>query len=140
MDRPLSARGRRQAPESGAWLAARVAIDRAVVSPAQRARSTWDLVAAEYPDAPPVTYDDDAYTFDGHMLLAIVRRLDEDDQTVALVGHNPAMEELVHLLTGRWLPMPTACLAVIDLPGRWRDAPGDGGATIFAHGRPPSQP
>ncbi|HSI26283.1 MAG TPA: histidine phosphatase family protein [Aeromicrobium sp.] len=140
VDRPLSARGRRQAPESGAWLATRVAIDRAVVSPAQRARSTWDLVAAEYESAPPATFDDDAYTFDGHALLAIIRHLNDDDQTVALVGHNPAMEELIHLLTGRWLPMPTACLAVIDLPGDWRDAAGEGGATVFAHGRPPTQP
>lgn len=115
-------------------------IDRAIVSPAQRARSTWDLVAAEYAAAPPATYADDVYTFDGHALLTIVRHLDDDDQTVALVGHNPAMEELIHLLTRRWLPMPTACLAVIDLPGRWRDAADGGGATIFAHGRPPTEP
>ena len=135
----MAARGRRQAPESGAWLAAHVPIDRAVVSPAQRARSTWDLVAAEYGVAPPATVDDDAYTFDGHALLGIVRRLEDDDHTVAIVGHNPAMEELVHLLTGEWLPMPTACVAVIDLPGRWQDAARTGSATVVAHGRPPTQ-
>lgn len=133
--RPLATRGKRQAPQSGAWLAAHVPIDRAVVSPAQRARSTWDLVAAAYAVAPETTHDEDLYTFDGHALLEVVRRLDDSDRTVALVGHNPAMEELVHLLTGQWLPMPTACVAVIDLPGSWRDA-ADGGR-LWAHGRPP---
>ncbi len=33
-----------------------------------------------------------------------------------LVGHNPAMEELVEALTGEYLPMPTAALAQIELP------------------------
>lgn len=134
--RPLAPRGRRQAPESGAWLAANIAIDGAVVSPAQRARSTWDLVAEQYDSVPPTTYEDNAYTFDGRALLDLVRQFDERDETVALVGHNPAMEELVHLLTGEWHPMPTACVAVIDLPGPWRDA-AQGGA-LRAHGRPPS--
>ena len=38
------------------------AIDHAVVSPAQRARSTWDLVSAELEPVPPATVDDNAYT------------------------------------------------------------------------------
>jgi phosphohistidine phosphatase len=133
--RPLAPRGKRQAPESGAWLAAHVAIDRAVVSPAHRARATWDLVAEQYESAPSTHYEDRAYTFDGHALLELVRRFDDEDETVALVGHNPAMEELVHLLTDEWHPMPTACVAVIDLPGSWRDAAS--GGTLRAHGRPP---
>src|SRR6478735_578713 len=42
--RPLAGRGRRQAPEAGRWLAANLdAIDLAVVSPATRARQTWEL-------------------------------------------------------------------------------------------------
>lgn len=141
LDRPLSSRGRRQAPESGAWLAANVPIDAAVVSPAERARSTWKLVAATYDEVPPTTHDERAYTFDGRALLDIVRELDESLGTVALVGHNPAMEELVHLLTRRWLAMPTTCVAVVELPGAWSDAPGASvtGGTVVAYGRPPTE-
>src|SRR6476620_12682109 len=50
--RPLAKRGRRQAPDAGRWLATNIdSIDLAVVSPASRARSTWDLVSVRL-DAP----------------------------------------------------------------------------------------
>jgi phosphohistidine phosphatase len=133
--RPLAPRGRRQAPESGRWIAANLTIDHAVVSPANRAHSTWDLVAAELDAAPSVTVDERAYTFDGRELLTIVRDLPDVWKTVALVGHNPAMEELVGSLTGTWVAMPTSCVAVIDLPGSWANA---ANGTLRAHGRPPT--
>lgn len=106
-----------------------------MVSPAQRARSTWDLVSAELDSVPTTTVDERAYTFDGHGLLAIVRDLQEEWGTVALIGHNPAMEEAVGRLTGAWAAMPTSCLAVIDLAAPWQDA-ADG--VLRAHGRPPT--
>ena len=48
IDRPLAKRGRRQAPDTGRWLARSIhGIDLAVVSPAVRTRKTWDLVCKE---------------------------------------------------------------------------------------------
>jgi phosphohistidine phosphatase len=136
LERPLNKRGRRQAPESGRWLAEHLQpIDLAVVSPAQRARSTWDLVAAELPDRPDTTVDDRAYTFDAGGLVSIIHGLDDDLGTVALIGHNPAMEELASHLTGSWVDMPTSSLAVISVAGPWSKA--GPGATLLAHGRPP---
>ena len=138
LDRPLNRRGKRQAPESGRWLAAHLEpIAAAVVSPAQRARSTWELVSAELADPPPTTIDDRAYTFDASGLLPIIRDLADDLTTVALVGHNPAMEELVAHLTGAWVAMPTSAVAVIGLPGPWAEA--GPGANLLAHGRPPGE-
>lgn len=135
-DRPLAARGRRQAPDAGRWLAAHLgAPDLAVVSTATRARQTWDLAAAELPAAPPVRFDPDAYTFSGAGLRALVRRLPEDSGTVVLVGHNPAVEELVESLTGCWVRMPTAALAVVALAA-W-DA---GTGRLRAAGRPADGP
>src|SRR4029079_1119605 len=62
VDRPLAPRGRRQAPEAGQWLDARAgAIDLALVSPARRTRSTWELVAPELDSPPPIRYDDRLY-------------------------------------------------------------------------------
>lgn len=126
-DRPLAPRGRRQAAEAGRWLAAHgPALDLAVVSPAERARATWSVVSSAFVEPPPVRVAEVAYTFDGADLHALVE--DVDASRFALVGHNPAVEELVTLLTGMVRPMPTSCLAVIDL---------DSGA-LLAHGRPPS--
>lgn len=140
LDRPLAERGRRQAPKTGRWIADTFSgedlIDQAIVSPARRAQSTWELVAAAFDTPPPTTTDDRAYTFGAGGLLAIVRDLPESWRTVALVGHNPAMEEIVGHLTDQWVAMPTSCVAVVDLPTTWAEA--GPGATLRAHGRPPA--
>ncbi len=81
--------------------------------------------------------DDRAYTFDARGLISIIHDLADDFGTVALVGHNPAMEELVGHLTGGWVAMPTSSLAVIGLAGPWSAA--GPGATLLAHGRPPGE-
>ncbi len=117
-DRPLAARGRRQAPATGRWLTEHAVLpDLAVVSVAARARQTWDLVAAELPTEPPVEVSEAAYTFAGTDLLRLLAGIDEQAHTIALVGHNPAMEELARTLTGQWVAMPTSALAVLELPG-----------------------
>lgn len=137
IDRPLAKRGRRQAPESGRWLAAHVdRIDLAVVSPAHRARSTWDLVSAKLDPPPPTRIDDRLYGASGSALLGVVRGLPEDVDTAVLVGHNPGLEDVISLLTLSWAPMPTSALAVIAQPGSWSTA-GHTPAVLRASGRPP---
>ena len=98
-DRPLAARGRRQAPEAGRWLAAHLPdLDLALVSPAARTRQTWDLVAAELPAPPPVRIVDDLYAASLSELLSVVDAIDVP--TSVLVRHNPGLEDLVARLTG----------------------------------------
>jgi phosphohistidine phosphatase len=138
VDRPLAKRGRRQAPDAGRWLASNIGrIDLAVVSPARRARSTWKLVAAELDATPRMRVDDGVYAASEGELLAVVRALPDDIRTVALVGHNPDLEDLVSLLTGESVPMPTSALAVIDLSGSWSSADRNRGV-LRAAGRPPA--
>ena len=135
--RPLARRGRRQAPDAGRWLAANIdSIDLVVVSPATRARSTWDLVSAQL-DLSPETRIDERVRRARPGLLGVVRELSDDLDTVVLVGHNPGIEELVSLLTGEWLPMPTSALAVIAVPGNW-SAAGHRPSVLQASGRPPA--
>ena len=94
-DRPLNGRGRSQAPETGEWLAGRFGdVDLAVVSVAARARETWELVSRHL-SADEVRDAEDAYTFDGDDLADLVAGLPESASSVVLVGHNPAMEELM---------------------------------------------
>jgi phosphohistidine phosphatase len=136
--RPLARRGRRQVPEAGRWLAASVGdIDLAVVSPAERARETWQIAAAELAVPPPVRVEERVYAGSADALLAVVRELPEGVGTAVLVGHNPGVEDLLEMLTGGWLPMPTSALAVLDLAGPWSEA-GEPAAELRAHGRPPT--
>lgn len=134
-ERPLSRRGRRQAPETGAWIAKHhPTIDLAVVSPALRARETWDLVAAELSGgAPALSIDERVYAAWGDELAEVIRSLPDDARTVALVGHNPGVETIVESYVGRYAPMPTSALAVVGLAS-W-DAPT---GELLAHGRPPA--
>jgi phosphohistidine phosphatase len=135
LDRPLAKRGRRQAPAAGRWLASSVGVvDLAVVSPANRARSTWDLVAAELEAPPPVRVEDRVYAASGNELLDVVRELPDDVNAVVLVGHSPELGDLVLLLTGQSVSMPTSALAVIDVSGTWSSL-GRDGAVLRAAGR-----
>jgi phosphohistidine phosphatase len=138
LDRPLAKRGRRQAPDAGRWMADNVdSIDLAVVSTANRARSTWDLAAAELDARPRTRLDERVYAASDDQLLEVVRALADDVETVAMVGHNPGIEDLVSLLTGESVPMPTSALAVIELKGSWSSA-GQSLAVLRASGRPPT--
>jgi phosphohistidine phosphatase len=135
-ERPLAKRGRRQVPEAGAWLAANLPdIDLAVVSPAERTRSTWALAAAELHRPPDVRLDDRVYAASVGELHHVVRELPAEADTVVLVGHNPGVEDLVQELTGKWVPMPTSALAVVQWDDSWTDP---SGARLTASGRPPT--
>lgn len=135
IDRPLNPRGRRQAPEAGRWLAENVdGIDLAVVSPAQRARTTWELAAAELSEQPQTRIDDRVY---GGSLLSVVRDLPDDARTVVLVGHNPGIEDLASLLANTSVSMPTSAIAVLESAAPWSSA-GDSWAALRAEGRPPA--
>lgn len=135
-DRPLASRGRRQAPHTGRWLAEHDLVpDLALVSPAARARQTWDLIAGQWSGPlPSVRIEEAAYTFDGADLLELVRGASESVGRLALTGHNPGLEELASELTGEWVRLPTSALAVIELE-RWADA-GAGRARLRYAGRP----
>jgi phosphohistidine phosphatase len=137
-DRPVAERGRRQAPKAGRWMARNVReIDLALVSPALRARETWELASAELPSAPPVRTDERVYAASADELLDVVRTLPEDAKTVVLIGHNPGIEELASLLTGAPVRMPTSAIAVLRLRGSW-SAVKPSTAELRAEGRPPA--
>lgn len=138
IERPLAERGLRQAPEAGRWLGTNIVdIDLAVVSPARRARSTWELAVAELEGPPETWVDERVYAASDEELLDVVQGLPEDRGTAVVVGHNPGLEELLALLTGDWARLPTAAIAVVDLPGDWATA-GDGSARLRTSGRPPT--
>lgn len=138
LDRPLADRGRRQVPRAGRWLATRLpGIDLVVVSPAARARATWELVAAELDESPEVTVDERVFAASGDALLRLVRSWPDELHRVVMIGHNPGLEDLVETFARRWVPLPTSALAVLEIEGPWSSA-GPETAELTESGRPPS--
>jgi phosphohistidine phosphatase len=135
-ERPLNARGRRDAPVVGRWIRDRVGhLDAVVCSPATRTRQTWALIAAELEGAPAPVFDDRVYAAADETLLAVVREISDELGSVLLVGHNPGVSELVFSLTGEHLEMKTSAIAVLGVGGSWADV-GPGNATLIDHATP----
>ena len=136
--RPIGARGVRQAREAGGWLAEHVpGIDLVLTSPAQRARMTWQESRETYGEVPLTATDEHNYTLDEQDLLDVVREIDDSVVTALLVGHNPGLDALVRLLSGREVEMVTSALAILRFEGHWSNL-GARTCVLIAHGRPPS--
>lgn len=101
--RSLSRRGERDAAALGDWLAGNgLAPTHVVVSPATRARQTWDAIAARLDGArPEVVVDDRIYDNDVDRLRAVVHDIAGEARTLALVGHNPSMHDFAVQLDDR---------------------------------------
>jgi phosphohistidine phosphatase len=132
--RPLSNRGKKDAPRVGAWMYREGLVpDLVVSSPAERARQTTLAVCKglDY-KRKSVVWDDAVYDASLDGLLGVLRRCPPEPRTVLLVGHNPGLEELLtHLaaddLDGRagGKLLPTAAMARLEMPDNWADlAPG----------------
>jgi phosphohistidine phosphatase len=129
-DRPLAARGERDARAVGMWMhAAFPLIDEVVVSPALRARQTWQHVHDRIA-AVAVREDERVYADWGSALREVVADLDPRAESALIVGHNPGIEELaLHLSQGHdsrardriLRKYSTAGIAIVGFEGMWRD-------------------
>jgi phosphohistidine phosphatase len=129
-DRPLTGRGRRDAAAAGAWLGtAGLDPDRVLCSPAKRTRETLECLAVDA----EVGYEAKIYGNDVDTLFELLRETDEQVGTLLLIGHNPALHQLVHDLTDDGGDsFPTCALAVIEITEGWAGAwPGAGRRTAF---------
>lgn len=104
-DRRLDQRGRKDAAEIGGWIGRHPPFpDWVLVSPAVRARETWDIAWEAMKDrlAPPQVESVPAlYGADPAQLLHIVRAASvADPSRLMLVGHNPGLHELALALAG----------------------------------------
>ncbi len=121
-DRPLNERGRQAAPLVADFLLKRkIMPDLILSSPAERARQTTLLVikSAGFPIEP--IYDKRIYEASVARLIEVISSSDDTAGQILLVGHNPALSELVSYLTGQPHHMTTASIANITLDAAtWR--------------------
>lgn len=93
-DRPLAPSGVRESREMGESLARLgLAPTVALVSPAARARETWQAAEPAFPQA-AVEYEPELYNADSDALRHVVESAGRRDGTVMVVGHNPGLQEL----------------------------------------------
>ena len=96
-ERGLTARGRDDARRIGLWLAGQVGrIDLALVSPAARARQTWEEAGAAFAGA-PAEHPTSFYAADPADMLRVADA--SEAETVVIVAHNPGLHVLALQLT-----------------------------------------
>lgn len=115
--RPLNARGRKDAPRMGQVLAkAGLDPDRIYSSPATRARTTAELVAEALHYQKALHFDDRLYEQGHGQVLSVLQDTPRDAETVMVFGHNPTLELLADfLLQGRQLIiLPTCAMLALE--------------------------
>ncbi|PRX99462.1 SixA phosphatase family protein [Allonocardiopsis opalescens] len=123
IERPLTAGGRAEARAAGKQLVAEgIVPDHAVCSPAARTRETLDVVRAQLPEQPSVSYEPSAYNAPVEQLHSLVAATGPAVDSLLLVAHNPGIAELVDELTRTdFYDCPPATLAVVEFDGDWAD-------------------
>ena len=99
-ERGLNKRGRRDAPRMGRALALEMTAQSVTVSPAQRAQLTLQGLCMGWP---ALAYcqrriEEDLYSFDSQSLLVWIAAQDDHDDSLFLIGHNPALTDLINEL------------------------------------------
>ena len=132
--RTLDKRGREAAALVGKTLP-KVAgdLDLVLCSTALRARETAELALRGYKPAPRILYEEGLYLATSAMLLQRLRQLDEKNETVIVIGHNPGLHELAIALATPGSPgfstlangkFPTGVRVSFAIAGSWAEIDG----------------
>jgi phosphohistidine phosphatase len=133
-DRPLAPRGRRAAKAIAGHLLERgIEPELVLCSTARRARETLERIEPVL-GTPVVRFEPELYGASAGTLLDRLRAVEDAVDSVLLIGHNPAVQQLAlelahptHQLRELEAKFPTAGLATLVLPGAsWRALAPDG--------------
>lgn len=148
IDRPLNGRGRKAADLMGRFMAREgLLAPRVLCSAAQRTRETMAALLPHLPGDADICVSRRLYEADGARYLEAIREFGATAPSVMLIGHNPAIEDVAHLLAPigdavalaeMQVKYPTCGLAVIDFDApRWSET-GPGGGVLAAFHTPRS--
>lgn len=145
-DRPLNARGQRDAPKLGAFMAGNDTMPgRILCSSARRTRETLAGLLPHLAGDLEVCLTRRLYDADAAGYLEAIREFGMTAPTLLVVGHNPSVEELAEVLApigdaeglrAMQTKYPTSGLAVVDFDvARWAEV-GPGGGRLAAFHTP----
>jgi phosphohistidine phosphatase len=143
-ERTLTPDGRRDATEAGRWLAGEgFTPDHALVSAAVRARETWEALADGAGWRLEPELDPGMYAAEPDTVLDLVGLVDDAVERLVVIGHNPTIGYLAHLLgDGTAEPLvaarlmsgfPTCAVAVFRWDGSWGDLAVGGARLVATH-------
>ena len=126
-DRPLAPRGERAADRMRAHLLANALRPELVLcSSSRRTRETLDRLAPAFADA-EILIEDELYGAGRTELIERLRTVPDEVGTVAVIGHNPGIQDLALDLAGTGDDLgriqekyPAGALAVLEIDGPWR--------------------
>jgi phosphohistidine phosphatase len=111
-ERGLNRRGERDAALMGAELSTMIEPMAIAVSPATRARRTLERLCEAWPAlaAKEHIVEDDLYTFSGHSVLDWIASQDPGQDSIFVIGHNPALTAVINTLAREYklANLPTA--------------------------------
>ena len=132
-DRPLAPRGRRAAKAIAEYLRRQPSTPRLVLcSSSERTRETLKRISAGLRGEVEVQIEERLYTASASRLLERLHEVDARVDSVMVIGHYPALQELALTVVGRGVDLrrlrekfPTAGLATLAFGGSWDElAPG----------------
>ena len=121
--RPLNKRGRKNAIAMAKLLKEKEAVPQLIVaSTAVRARQTCELLTEELNFRGDVHYLSSLYGGEVDTYLYEIKELNDLAGCVLVVGHNPVLESLLQMLTGKVESLPTSAIACLAVPfEHWRE-------------------
>ena len=121
-DRPLTTSGKQEAVKMAELLKkSGTATPFFISSPALRALTTANIFSSTFNTETPQT-DETIYEAEVEALLAVINSINNQNQTAALVGHNPGISNLLYYLTGKMTTMPTCAFAIIEFEtDNWKE-------------------
>ncbi|WGW13708.1 histidine phosphatase family protein [Saxibacter everestensis] len=119
-ERPLDARGKAEAQQMGLWLAKNVPAEQIYFSSALRTVQTAELVVAQWESPVRCIPDRGMYGAEAAELVELVKTIDDDIVTAVLIGHQPAMHDVVEQLSNdRADRFPPGTAAILEFTGEW---------------------
>lgn len=125
LERSLNERGRRVAPQMTAQLKEHQGIPEYVVcSPAKRTTETASLLLHGIFDLTKIDYQSSVYDASFFELLNLINNdVNDEVETLMLIGHNPGVTELVEYLSNGgigWMPT-CSCICLTTTIDSWKE-------------------
>jgi phosphohistidine phosphatase len=93
-DRPLNERGRGDAPRMGSYMHHKRYLPQLVLcSPAKRTVETWELLSPELDSTAEIQFPGVLYLATATTIQKLVRAVADKISVLAVIGHNPGLEE-----------------------------------------------
>lgn len=116
-ERGLNKRGKKDAPRMGKLLGDNELVpQRILTSTAVRSRETVEAVVSMMHYTGEVSYLDSLYMAEPEIYLELLSLMPDDLERILIIGHNPGLEGLLQILSGRVESLPTAAVAYLSLP------------------------